>query len=276
MNIITRPVPTGGGFLFSITEIEGSNMTITRNDPENGTLTVYQGLALAMFLDIGEPLPSVLQPDVTYTYNFIDDSGSYEVITSFPNVVVTPQVDNMTYQLIRLIRGAMQNMQVPPQIKKAEVLQSVPVSRSVKLPAIFINQDLIQQDRTPIGRNIGIQPMSDSETMIISALVRRRFSIYIEAMDSMTTNFYHDVMIALITSLMNHVFGEEGLENSINYSFQSTGGMAFTKENQPTFYYSQIALDFTGPLNISLTYTPLGITKSIEVTLDSAISGTVP
>ena len=267
VNITTRNIPTGGGFLFNITDVVGPTLTITREDNTGVVTTVYDGSPLGVFLDVGENIPSALQPNITYTYVFTDEDGPNQIAMSFPQVIVTPQVDNMTYLWIRLIRGAMQNMQLPPGIQAAEVLQNVPVSKSVKLPAVFINQDLVQQANVPIGRNFGIQPEQDDDTDVITSLVMRRFSIWIQAMDSTTTNFYHDVIIGLMVSIMTHIFGEDGIENSINYSFQSTGGMAFTRENSPTFYYSQIYIDFTGPLNITLTYTPIGITKEITPTI---------
>ena len=101
-----------------------------------------------------------------------------------------------------------------------------------------------------------------------TGLYRRVFSFRVIDTNSVTCNFYHDVLFAMSLSALSDIFGDESLQESVHFGVQSTGGI-IQGEAQPFFYMNQILLTIKGPLNLMLNPVSVGLTKSINVTINS-------
>ncbi len=268
------PVNVGGGAIIRIVGAQGP-ITLTRYDPQySNTYTLLDGVPdVPVYIDMGDMAPEPLQSGVGYVYSLSDTVTTIQFTLVLPSApVIGATYDNLIHMLQRIAEATIQNINFPRSpsgaqdpIKKAQIYIQPPMSENIKYPAIFINQEMLRMEEIPVGAtNQGQQIEFGGST----GLYRRVFSLRVIDTNSVTCNFYHDVLFAMSLSALSDIFGDESLQESVHFGVQSTGGI-IQGEAQPFFYMNQILLTIKGPLNLVLSPVSIGLTKSINVTINS-------
>lgn len=268
------PVNVGGGAIIRIVGAQGP-ITLTRYDPQySNTYTLLDGVPdVPVYIDMGDMAPEPLQSGVGYVYSLSDTVTTIQFTLVLPSApVIGATYDNLIHMLQRIAEATIQNINFPRSpsgaqdpIKKAQIYIQPPMSENIKYPAIFINQEMLRMEEVPVGvTNQGQQIEFGGST----GLYRRVFSFRVIDSNSVTCNFYHDVLFAMSLSALSDIFGDESLQESVHFGVQSTGGI-IQGEAQPFFYMNQILLTIKGPLNLVLSPVSIGLTKSINVTINS-------
>ncbi len=268
------PVNVGGGAIIRIVGAQGP-ITLTRYDPQySNTYTLLDGVPdVPVYIDMGDMAPEPLQSGVGYVYSLSDTVTTIQFTLVLPSApVIGATYDNLIHMLQRIAEATIQNINFPRSpsgaqdpIKKAQIYIQPPMSENIKYPAIFINQEMLRMEEVPVGvTNQGQQIEFGGST----GLYRRVFSFRVIDTNSVTCNFYHDVLFAMSLSALSDIFGDESLQESVHFGVQSTGGI-IQGEAQPFFYMNQILLTIKGPLNLMLNPVSIGLTKSINVTINS-------
>ena len=268
------PVNVGGGAIIRIVGAQGP-ITLTRYDPQySNTYTLLDGVPdVPVYIDMGDMAPEPLQSGVGYVYSLSDTVTPIQFTLVLPSApVIGATYDNLIHMLQRIAEATIQNINFPRSpsgaqdpIKKAQIYIQPPMSENIKYPAIFINQEMLRMEEIPVGAtNQGQQIEFGGST----GLYRRVFSLRVIDTNSVTCNFYHDVLFAMSLSALSDIFGDESLQESVHFGVQSTGGI-IQGEAQPFFYMNQILLTIKGPLNLVLSPVSIGLTKSINVTINS-------
>ena len=268
------PVNVGGGAIIRIVGAQGP-ITLTRYDPQySNTYTLLDGVPdVPVYIDMGDMAPEPLQSGVGYVYSLSDTVTTIQFTLVLPSApVIGATYDNLIHMLQRIAEATIQNINFPRSpsgaqdpIKKAQIYIQPPMSENIKYPAIFINQEMLRMEEVPVGvTNQGQQIEFGGST----GLYRRVFSFRVIDTNSVTCNFYHDVLFAMSLSVLSDIFGDESLQESVHFGVQSTGGI-IQGEAQPFFYMNQILLTIKGPLNLMLNPVSVGLTKSINVTINS-------
>lgn len=236
---------------------DGTTWTTLENYTAKGANTT---VGYVSYFDVGDLLQSHLDLNTSYLYQVIDVNGTTQSAPITPSASLQITRDNFSYIFVRLVQGALDSIVLPKGLKKASVLQAMPLARTPKLPLVTINLDLAQQSEVPIGRNV---PDSDTNQWNIPGNAIRRFSIWVLAQSVAERDFYHDALLGLIMTIMSTAFSDQNLGMSTHYSYQAAQGQTTGNEKNPGFYYSQVMLEMDGPMNIGVT-TDYGTPTSID------------
>jgi len=261
-SITAEPVPTGGAIFlqieatapYTLSRSADGGQTWTVLDTTNAPILPQGGDQPVVWIDVGDASPTFLDFSTSYTYEISDVNGTAVSAGIIPAAQVEVYSDNMTYMMVRLIQGAAQGLVLENKNwQRPSVVQAMPLDRvTVKFPLITINLDLVQQDNAPIGRNV---PNTVTNQWTIPGLAHRRYSIHVLTQTVAERDFYHNVIIGLVCSVMNNAFSQFGINMDTSYSYQAVQGQEVSRDSAPGFYYSQIMFDMTGPQNINVVTT---------------------
>ncbi|MHB1955005.1 MAG: hypothetical protein ACYCOU_14810 [Sulfobacillus sp.] len=285
------PISVGGGAVINYTTTAtGGTLTLERSS-DGGTswitlftkdLPMYGNFSV--FSDLGEgqidpvsgfPIETHLDFTTTYLYRVTDASGAAVSDSITPNQRITVDWDQMTYSITRILQSGIKALVLPENIRPAKVFQILPTGQIMPdLPIITVNQQLLQMAETQIGLTNSTNPFTGVWEMPI--LTTRRFSIYVETLDTQSLNYYHDAIIGIFLSAQTDLMNSLALQQNIHIQFQSTQGGESGGRGNPNRYWAEIQLDMKGPWNLKLAYQNTGLISQISVQANGNTVATVP
>jgi hypothetical protein len=254
-------VPTGGAISLSMPAYKNAfpalnaTMTIARATVPVAPAsiqwtTIYQGVPTPLFVDPGEVSNDALSGAQQYIYQVTDATGTTTTPPLSPTSSLTMYADGMTNLFIRLLRGAVKNMVLPPGIPASEVYNAMPVRGAGPLPFIFVNLDLVQQRYEGLGRSVQ-NPNNENED-IQPVYARWTWRVSVFGADAKSRDFYRDAVIAIWNSLQKTVFTNMG--NAMEYSFQAAS-YQLSEEMRglaPSMFGADVLCMMTGQFNAVL------------------------
>lgn len=261
-NILTcTVVPCGGMVILDMVSSDTGTWILTRapaTTPSN-VYTLYNGPALGlpltspMWLDLGDGLNAPLDQSISYIYTFTTSSGSVSQTVS-PAAELQIEFDDYLRLVANMLQAGVQavNLAGGPMAawQKPSVIISMPLVGTPTLPAISVNEDLLQQEEVPIGH--GMNTDAQANLYQIQEIVNRRYGVTVMASSTDERDFWKLVVISVFKSILVQVLIKMGQD--ISSSFQAANSQVM--EPPPGFYFSQIMLEFSGilPLRIITSY----------------------
>lgn len=270
-------IPTGGAYTLAI-QASGT-MTLSRA-VSGATMTfapLYQGPSISIFIDVGDELPAPLDPTQLYVYQLTDTVGTVTTAALSPATTIAFEPDPLISIVVRLLQAGINSTVPPTGIKAVQVLRAMPLSGLPPMPFITINQDLVQQTQIPIGQDV--KPVFDDGSQILTGFntISYRFSIL--ATNAETRDFYRDVTIALLETIIAPALAPIGRDITHRYQAASGTVAADGKGMTPGFYYSDVIWEFGGTFNVIINPGYLviqGITVTANIGEDSTVQGILP
>ena len=260
MPTLTATVPPcGGGVFMAISAV--SPMTLTRYaQSTNTTVTLYTGPNLPYWIDQGDGFTTNVEylPNDTYTYTLSDSNGSVSsgAITPTASLLVSP--DQITGVIVKTIKAGIDALVIlQPGWIKPRVYHAMPLSGTPQIPLIVVTFDLLQQKAVPIGQ----QNMPEyNNTINISVLVERRYTIRTVTTSVDEREFYRDVLVALFEGALFQPLQQLG--QNISHSFQSVSFQ--DTDQEPGFYVSEMMWIMEGAYSIAMI-TDYGLIESLDL-----------
>lgn len=274
------PVPTGGAISFGISGAPSGQATLTRAvSGVSGSTVIYSGAVTPYFLDIGDQLPSPLNPTLYYQYIYTDNSGTFTTDFINPSSNLSILQEPLANIFIKLLQGAFNSLALPAGINRCEVLYAMPLGGIPNMPFVVINQDLMQQSNVPIGASTLSQaavtgqgtPIPGGVTFgwSISSLVERTYRVSVMSRNAVERDYYRDALAGIFEALFQPVLQPLGLD--VTHKWQVTTGQVVDvgKGMSPGFYFSEYMLTFEGTANITVSQN-YGLVSDISATIDAA------
>ena len=241
-------VPVGGAIALSMA-CSGAT-TLTRTVSGGSPVTLYSGNQILYYLDTGDQLPAPLDPTLNYTYTLTDVNGSVSTGYIQPATSLNIDQEPLTQILMRLLQAGVNSLVVPAGLKRAQVLQAMPIAGVPAMPFVTINQDLLQQEEVPIGQSV-LQPVDNSWT--ITGFCKRMYRVSILSTSGQERDFYRDAIVGIFESIYQSVLQKIGID--VHHEYQVASGQVARDLDgmSPGFYYSECLLTFVGTLNVTIT-----------------------
>jgi hypothetical protein len=264
-------VPTGGVVILTMPEYVGvlpaptDVMTIQRttvlSDTQNtGWVTIYNGVPVPTFVDVGDVSADALFPQNTYQYTVTDSTGTTISATVQPTATLVTRSDGMTNLFIRMLRGALTAISRPPGVPPIRVFNAMPTRTNEAAPLVFVNLDLLQQKYVQIARDI-IAPNNDNQDSApFYCLWMWRVSIF--GQNAEERDFIRDSIITIWNSLHKSVFPTLGYSMEHDVQAASYQLSQELRGIAPTFYGADVMCSMTGVFN-SIFFTNYGIIETI-------------
>jgi hypothetical protein len=234
----------------------------TKNLTVPGATDLYQ-----LWIDDGSMMGAPLSATTPYIYRLTDASGnSVETPPITPNAALTVEQDQITSIMIRVMQAAFTNMVMPAGFMRPHVMHAMPLSLggNPRLPIITVNLDYGPvMEEVPIGQ--GIDSIGGN-TYVLTAQVRRRYSISALCLSAEEREFYRDAVIGVFSAMAPLVFGR--IWDDTRFTYQAYSSQKTNDEYGPGFYFAQVMLDMVGSLNTTITTNYGGVDDlTIGVTL---------
>jgi hypothetical protein len=208
-------------------------------------------------------LPGPLSPTTSYVYKLADDNGTIETAPVQPGLSLAVQIDPFALLMQRLIQGAVNNLYLPAGVKRADVMQAMPIAGLPDLPLITINLNSLQQREIPIGQSAWVP--DENNNIIVTGFAHRLFQISVLSLNGPERDFYRDAMVGIFQVIVGAVLAPSGRDITHSYDISSGQVAKDTEGKAPGFYYADCLLDFTGEFNIVIS-TDLGYIETIDFT----------
>ncbi|MHB1644433.1 MAG: hypothetical protein ACYCS8_17585, partial [Acidithiobacillus sp.] len=219
-----------------------------------------------LWIDDGSLMGAPLNATTEYVYQLTDATGTVATSGIAPNAALTVEQDNITSLMIRVMQAAFTNMVMPSGFVRPHVVHAMPLSMagSPRLPIITVNLDYGPvMEEVPIGQ--GVDSLQQN-TYVLTAQVRRRYSITVLALSAEEREFYRDAIIGVFSTMAPLVFGK--IWDDTRFMFQAYSSQKTNDEYGPGFYFSQVMLDMVGSLNATIT-TNYGVIEIVDYEGDS-------
>jgi hypothetical protein len=271
--ITVTVVPCGGVVTIDLVSVDPGTWTLTRFDGIT-TYTLYQGPPLVLpvnapfFLDSGEGLNGPLVPSVSYTYTFSTATAGAVSQTVVPACSIVLEYDDYLRLLINVIQAGVQSIVVPngPQFKaKPSVVISMPLVGQPTMPAISINEDLLQMEEVPLGHGINTDTVNNFYQ--IQEIVNRRYRVTVMTFSVEERDFWKLAVISIFKAILIPVLIKMGQD--VRSSFQAASSQSI--DTMPGFYFCDIMLDFSGILPVRIT-TSYPIVEGFTVTVNGELT----
>jgi len=281
LEIATSVLPTGGIIVLDLyanqnpvtfqRSVSGSTVwqtlfegDFTKNLTVPGATDLYK-----LWIDDGSLMGAPLNATTEYVYQLTDATGTVATSGIAPNAALTVEQDNITSMMIRIMQAAFTNMVMPSGFMRPHVVHAMPLSMagSPRLPIITVNLDYGPvMEEVPIGQ--GVDSLHQN-TYVLTAQVRRRYSITVLALSAEEREFYRDAIIGVFSTMAPLVFGK--IWDDTRFMFQAYSSQKTNDEYGPGFYFSQVMLDMVGSLNTTIT-TNYGGLDAITYIEESSVS----
>lgn len=276
-------VPSGGVVSLSILGVITGPATLERAASGQPFTTIYSGVAVPQFLDIGDGLPGPLNASTPYQYRYTDVSGVTTTPFIIPASLLAPVSDPVTQVLERVIQGALNAVApLPNGVKRAKVTQAMPLGGQIALPLVVINQDLIQQDNVPIGQSIPALAAVLAAASGVPAsgyaqvgFAKRVYRVSVLSTNGVERDFYRDFLILVFEAIYQYVLQPLGLD--VEHKWQVASGQVANDRTgmAPGFFFAEFIFDFTGTFN-AVIYPNYGLINTITVTTSGQQAGPQP
>jgi hypothetical protein len=280
MNVLTCTVaPCGGIVIVDMDSADVGEWTLTRAPTNNlsNVFFLYQGPPLVlpnsspMWLDAGDGNNGPLNQQTSYTYTFTTWSGSVSQAV-VPASTIELQYDDYLVLFMNMLEAGVQSLILPKlNWHKPSVFISMPLTGQPTIPAISINEDLMQQIEVPIGH--GMNTDQQMNKYQIQEIVNRRYRVTVLVSSVEEREFWKLAVISLFKSILVPILLKMGQD--ISSSFQAASSQLNPPEAQPGFYFCDIMLEFSGilPVRITTSYPPV---ESYEIFNNGTILGSIP
>lgn len=253
-------IPCGGIVNIALVSSDTGTWTLTRSYGAD-TFVLYNGPPLSFpdnvpfYLDIGDGLNGPLDPTTVYTYSFFTTSSAAVSQTVTPVCSIVLEYDDYLELLVNVISAGVQSLRLsgPSALwHKPSVRISMPLVSQPTIPAISINEDLLQMEEVPIGHGINTDTYRNEYQ--IQEIVSRRYSVTVLVSTVQEREFWKLAVIALFKSILIPVLINMGQD--VRSSFQAASSQV--TETMPGFYFCTIMLEFSGilPVKITTSYPP--------------------
>lgn len=278
--LVASGVPTGGAVLLTISDTPSAGYTgLTLNRSADGGSTwtpIYSGGPTSLFLDVGDGTNTFLATGTSYLYKVQDiTTPSVSALSNavVPSSQITVFQDVTVESFRRLFQCAVQSLVVPAGYKNPQFLVQMPLDSTPELPFVTMNLDLAQMEDVPIGFSVPLEnftsealsPSGATSVWTVQCLERRRYSIYVLTRTYTERDYLEAAVIGTFFGLQSAL---AAINTNVRVGYQAAQGAVEGHENQPGFYYSQIAFDTT---HVAMTKISAltGIISAMTVTANS-------
>jgi|GEM_PF-5875680 len=249
--------PFGGVVVFNIGGYAtglGAQMVVSRSSTGSGGsfLNIFSGATGPLFMDYGDGLPTALLSGSTYYWNFTDASGTVQSGPITPTGSIQYLDDSLTETIIRCLQSGIDNQGIPAGIKRAVVIQDMPLNGFPDLPLITVTAKLEEQEYTGIGQQIPYPIAAQNQTWSQGCLSRKVWTVSCLCTDTTTRDYYKRLVVLIFQAMLPNIFQNLGQNVSHRYMI-NTGQTAKDLEKQiPGFYFADIMLEVTGNFTINI------------------------
>ena len=235
-----------------------AQMAISRSSTgSSGTyLNIYSGNPCALFVDVGDGLPTALLSGSTYYWNFVDSSGTINIgpITPTGNLQYTD--DGLTAIIVRCLQAGIDNQTLPNHIKRATVMQDMPLNGFPSLPLITVTDKLEEQESIGIGQQIPEPILAQNQIWTQGCLSRKIHQVSVLCSDTTTRDYYKRLVVLIFQAMLPNLLQDLGQNVSHRYMINTGQTVEDLKQKIPGFYFADIMLELTGnfTVNVQLNY----------------------
>jgi len=253
--------PFGGVVSFTVagySTATGTTMTIARssNGISGSYINIYSGNPLALFIDVGDGLPTSLLSGSTYYWNFSDPSGTVSVGPITPTGNLQYSDDNLTAIILRCLQAGIDNQVLPNGIKRATVMQDMPLNGFPELPLITLTAKLEEQENIGIGQQIPEPIQIQNQIWTQACLSRKLWQVSVLCSDTQTRDYYKRLSVLIFQTMLPNVLQSLGQNVSHKYMINVGQTVEDLKQKIPGFYFADVMLELTGNFttNVQLSY----------------------
>lgn len=253
-----KAVPTGGaaflnlpGYLIPPSSVTAMTLARAVSGASGiGAWTqIYSGAPVPVYVDPGDFTPGPLASGAAYVWQLTDALGTIQLGPITPVGAIISKPDYLTNLFIRLLQGAVDNLQRPAGVNHVQVTTKMPQNGWQALPFIVVNLDLIQQTEVQIGEDV--ENVIDNKWTII-ANAKRIWRVSVFSRDAQERDYYRDSLLMVFRVLKATVFSPLGL--NVSHSFQAASGTD-AKEwegHSPGFFYADLMMEIDGLFNTTI------------------------
>ena len=271
-SITCTVVPCGGVVSIDLVSSDVGPWTLTRT---NGSVNylLYSGPPLALpdsapyYLDLGDGLNGPLVQTIAYTYTFTTPNMGAVSQTVTPASSIVLEYDDYLRLLVNVIEAGVNSLALTGTMalwKKPSVVISMPLVGQPTIPAISVNEDLLQMEEVPIGH--GINTDTYQNLYQIQEIVNHRYRVTVLTTSTDERDFWKLAVISLFKSILVPVLVKMGQD--VRSSFQAASSQIM--DPPPGFYFCDIMLDFSGILPVRIV-TSYPAATSYSLALNDAV-----
>lgn len=280
-------IPTGGAVGLKLTTAVSGTVTLSRAVSGSGGLgsftTLYTGVPLSntgetcFYLDIGDASPGPLIGGTLYVYNLTDVNGTVASPPIQTPSEITLEEAPYTDLIIGLLQGGINTATRPPGIKKAQVLNAMPLAGLPTLPTIFVNPEAVSQEEIPVGvdnETAGdlIQP-GRANIWTQTEQDHHMFRITVLSLNAIERNYYRTLIIGILRVAVAYAFSQFGADSSRSSEAVSYQEVDEPKSLSPGFYAADVLFSFTAVGNVKIT-TNYGLIERITGDFEAVLFDT--
>lgn len=212
------------------------------------------------FIDAGDGTSLPLNPTKQYAWTFTTFNGTVTTAPIFPICSITVEPDHLSSLMIKMMQAGVESLRVPAGYNnKPTVMHAMPLTGNPPLPLISVNEDLLQQEYVGIGDSVNTDIRLNQ--YVLSAIVKRRYSVTVITTTTDERKFYRDAIISIFRTMCGPALGRLG--SNISHQFQAADSQEVSRDQQPGFYYSVVMLEISGNFNVTVT-TDYGLVEVIN------------
>ena len=261
-----RVLPTGGivvfKFLGALDESGPWTLTRTETTAAGGTVVyvALQGDPSKLFVDCGDGTDTFLDPTSTFVYKLATPSQTLTTDPISPTGGLMVEPDSLTLLLLRGFKAAFSTMVLPAGIPVPSVRYAMPLRDRPTLPLISFAQESMQDTHTPSGQNVSGYDNQAIEP--IYELVNRRYRVTAMANTPTERGYFRDAIIGVFKSVLGPLLTAMG--QNVTHGFHAADSQVTAPEQAPGFYFSDVALQFSGTFSVHVTMKPPGTFQVID------------
>lgn len=269
-------VPTGGVIGLKLTTAVSGAVTLTRAISGASGLssltTLYSGSPLSetgetcFYLDIGDGTVGPLEGGKLYFYTLTDINGAATAGPMAPPSSVTLEEANYTQIVIAILQGACNTATLPEGVKRARVMNAMPLQGVPPLPMIFVNPEIVAQEEIPIGaddEHVGdLRQPATENVWTQTEQDHHMFRITCMSLNAAERDFYRTFIIATLRIAIAYAFSQFGADTKRSLEATSYQEVDSPQGMVPGFYAVDVLMSFTAVGNVKVT-TSYGLIETI-------------